>query len=216
LRNTGRGARPLPLRFGARRAFDAPFRRRDQIPICSVPDPRQIMIAHDLRRIAACTLLLPALALSTPVRAAFAAGGTAAPLAQQEPVSSHSAARERPFAACLAQESGPVQVFGMINEETGDTMAVLRGSRVALRTAYPAVPSAAATRWFAQGDAIQLAGVTYARYGAPRELAPGAVGPFARYAGVPVYASAGSTRPASVFVPLDGCRFQEFRTRSRG
>lgn len=171
------------------------------------------MIVSTLRRIAACSMLILPLSLFTPARAAFAAGGGSP--AQQEPVS-HSTSRERPFAACLAQESGPVQVFGMINEDTGDTMAVLRGNRIALRTAYPAVPSAASTRWFSQGDAIQLAGVTYARYGAPRELAPGAVGPFARYAGIPVYAAAGSTRPGSVFVPLDGCRFQEFRTRSRG
>jgi len=121
----------------------------------------------------------------------------------------------RPFTACMAQASGPVQVFGMIDDETGDTVAVVRGNRLPLRTAYPAVPSAAAARWFARGESIRVGATTYVRTGPTRELAPGSVAAFARYAGIPVYAAPGASRPGSVYVPLDGCRFQEFRAAPR-
>ncbi|HEX6748841.1 MAG TPA: hypothetical protein VF092_16200 [Longimicrobium sp.] len=121
----------------------------------------------------------------------------------------------RPFTACMAQASGPVQVFGMIDDESGDTVAVVRGNRLPLRTAYPAVPSAAAARWFARGESIRLGAATYVRTGPARELAPGSVAAYGRFAGVPVYAAPGASRPGSVFVPLDGCRFQEFRASAR-
>ncbi|HSU17659.1 hypothetical protein [Longimicrobium sp.] len=179
------------------------------------------MRAPNLRHLAGfALLLLPAFLAASPARVYAGSARADGFVAPQLPVPasgspSPRARAERLFSACLAQESGPVQVFGMIDDETGDTLAVLRGNRVALRTAYPAVPNAAAARWFAQGERMQLNGVTYVKYSAPRELAPGTVGPFARYAGVPVYAAVGAARPGAVFVALDGCRFQEFRPRAQ-
>jgi len=116
-----------------------------------------------------------------------------------------------PFALCVLAPSGPVQVYGLINPETGDSAVVVNGERRAFRTAYPAQPTAAAARWMIEGGDVTLGAVRYKKFGLTRDMLPGSVAPVGQYQGVTVYAAPGVASPNVVYVPVSECAFQEYR-----
>jgi hypothetical protein len=116
----------------------------------------------------------------------------------------------RPFAMCTVREAGPVQVYGLITS-AGDSLAIVEGAQHALRDAYPAVPTATETPWYHSGANLTIGRDGYGKWSGIRELVPGSVALFGRYEGVNVYAAPGVPRPNSVYVPVGGCQFQEYR-----
>ncbi|HEX2211555.1 MAG TPA: hypothetical protein VHG93_27965, partial [Longimicrobium sp.] len=116
----------------------------------------------------------------------------------------------RPFAMCTVAESGPVQVYGLITS-SGDSLAIVEGEERMLRDAYPAVPTATELAWYHAGANITVGRDGYGKWSGIRELVPGSVALFGRYEGVNVYAAPGVPRPGSVYVPVGGCGFQEYR-----
>jgi hypothetical protein len=116
----------------------------------------------------------------------------------------------RPFAMCTVREAGPVQVYGLITS-SGDSLAIVRGEQQVLREAFPAVPTATESPWYHTGAGITVGGDAYGKWGGIHEMVPGSVALFGRYEGVNVYAAPGVPRPGSVYVPVGGCGFQEYR-----
>lgn len=116
----------------------------------------------------------------------------------------------RPFAMCTVQETGPVQVYGLITS-SGDSLAVVEGEERMLREAFPAVPTAVEQSWYHAGANLTIGRDGYGKWSGVRELVPGSVALFGRFEGVNVYAAPGVPRPNSVYVPVGGCNFQEYR-----
>jgi hypothetical protein len=116
----------------------------------------------------------------------------------------------RPFAMCMVLESGPAQVYGLITS-SGDSLAIVEGEQRVLREAYPAVPTATETPWYHAGSNLTIGRDGYGKWSGTRELVPGSVALFGRYEGINVYAAPGVPRPNSVYVPVGGCGFQEYR-----
>ncbi|HEX8691251.1 MAG TPA: hypothetical protein VF746_02325 [Longimicrobium sp.] len=137
-------------------------------------------------------------------------GASCAPLVSPPPPAVAAPPPPRPFALCVLAASGPVQVYGLIDAERGDSTVVVAGQRRAFREAYPAQPTAASARWLIEDEDMVLGTRTYKRSGLAREILPGRVARFAEYRGVTVYAEPGVTRPEKVYVPVGECSFQEY------
>ncbi|HEU0300794.1 MAG TPA: hypothetical protein VFR37_15135 [Longimicrobium sp.] len=126
------------------------------------------------------------------------------------PQMTSTAVELRPFEMCVLRESGPVQVYGQITADD-DSLAVIEGRQFVLREAYPLLPAASDFGWYHAGTELTIAGQRYVKWSGTRELVPGSVALFTRFEGVNVYAAPGVPRPSSVYVPLGGCRFNEYR-----
>lgn len=117
------------------------------------------------------------------------------------------------IAMCVMRPEGPVEVAGVVNPATGDTVAIVAGERRPFsEVGRPTVTFAANAPWYARGEPIAFGRDRYVRYGLPTEMAPNSVMRVGEYEGVPVYARTRALRPDAIFVPAEApCTFQEYR-----
>ena len=190
-------------------AYDAYLDASSEAFLASPPD--------EVAGVQAVLSRLVAAAIEHHGRTAMRAGGGALSCAPPPPPPSpaprtpEETLSERPISACVVGEQGPERAYGMVDLETGDTTAVVRGERLPWREAYPAARTASAERWYVEDRVIELGGRKWVRFGVERELPPGSVRPFARHGAVTMYAAPGVTRPSAVYVPVDECLFREYR-----
>jgi hypothetical protein len=127
------------------------------------------------------------------------------------PLDSSISEESRPFSMCEAQEGGPVEVYGLITS-SGDSLAIVEGEERRLREAYPALASATEHGWYHSGADLMLGRERFVKHGSPVALVPRSVALFTRHEGVNVYAAPGVPRPVVVYLPVNGCIFQGYRS----
>ena len=127
------------------------------------------------------------------------------------PMESSLSEELRPFSMCTVHEAGLVEVFGLITS-SGDSLSVVEGQERPLREAFPPVLSATESAWYHAGTDITLGRERYVKHGVTVERLPGSVVLFTKHEGVNVYAAPGVPRPTVVFLPVDGCGFQAYRS----
>lgn len=146
-------------------------------------------------------MILPRLATAAVVAAGLAAG-SAQPLAAQ-----------RPLSVCVVTNNSLRLVPATYDTETGDTLV----GRRPFSTVYTQHAGYAASHaWYRSTTPILFDGEYYVKFGLPRVYGVTEVVRVGALAGVGVYADAGSSTRARLYLPIrSGCEFQPYTVVSR-
>jgi hypothetical protein len=116
---------------------------------------------------------------------------------------------------CVVQGGRLAEVVTDFNGATGDTLVSGRPFHEVFPTEPPAYARSA--RWLILNTPIVVRGLTYLRYGLPREIPVALLEPAGEFEGTPLFIEAGTGDRTVLYIPFStGCVFQPYQTTTHG